>query len=90
MLCGGSAPVAPPAVVSVNDNTLGTGTNQFEYVGTWSYGSQSGAYQNDNHWSNVANAYYQVRFNGTQAKLYMSRRRRTASRRSRSTAGPRP
>ncbi|OXT06732.1 hypothetical protein CE561_09915 [Thermoanaerobacterium thermosaccharolyticum] len=55
---------------SVNDNTLGNGLNQFEYVGTWSYGSQSGAYQSDNHWSSVIDSYYQVRFQGTQIRLY--------------------
>jgi DNA-binding beta-propeller fold protein YncE len=71
LVCGSVA--APPTVTAVNDNTTGTGTNQFEYVGTWSYGAQSGAYQNDNHWSNATNAYYQVRFNGTQAKLYMGK-----------------
>lgn len=55
---------------NVNDATTGTGLNQFEYLGNWSYGSQSGAYQNDNHWSGEINSAYQVRFNGTQVKLY--------------------
>jgi len=58
---------------SVNDNTTGTGANQFEYSGAWSYGTQSGAYQGDNHWSGATNDYYQVRFNGTQVKLYGAR-----------------
>lgn len=62
-----------PTTVSVNDNTLGTGQNQFEYVGAWSYGSQGGAYQSDNHWSNASGAYYQVDFTGTQVDLYMAR-----------------
>ncbi|HEX3044480.1 MAG TPA: hypothetical protein VHY08_06980, partial [Bacillota bacterium] len=57
----------------VNDNATGTGTNQFEYVQSWSYGSQTGAYNNDNHWSSVTNAYYQVRFNGTQIKIYAAK-----------------
>jgi O-glycosyl hydrolase len=59
--------------ISVNDNTTGTGTNQFEYVGSWSYGSQTGAYQNDNHWEGDTNGYYQVRFNGTQIKVYAAK-----------------
>jgi len=63
----------PSSVISVNDNTTGTGQEQFEYVGTWSYGNQSGAYQGDNHWSNALNAYYQVRFTGAQIKLYMAK-----------------
>jgi sucrose-6-phosphate hydrolase SacC (GH32 family) len=60
-------------VVSVNDNTTGTGNNQFQYTGTWSYGSQGGAFQNDNHWSSSVNANYQVRFNGRQIRLYGAR-----------------
>jgi hypothetical protein len=58
---------------SVNDNTTGTGNNQYQYTGTWSYGSQSGAFQNDNHWSSTTNNNYQVRFNGTRIQLYGAR-----------------
>jgi hypothetical protein len=56
----------------VNDNTTGTGLNQFEYnVPTWGYyASQTGAYNNDNHWSGTTNDYYLVDFNGTRIKLY--------------------
>lgn len=57
-------------VNTVNDNTLGSGNNQFEYVGGWNYGAQIGAYLQDNHWSNYAGSYYQIRFVGTQIKLY--------------------
>jgi hypothetical protein len=58
--------------VSVNDNTIGTGNNQFEYVSgaNWPFSPEPGAYNNDNHYSQTVNAYYQVRFNGTQAKVY--------------------
>lgn len=56
--------------VTVNDNTTGTGNNQYQYNTTWSYGAQSGAYNNDNHWSSVTNNYYQLSFNGTQAKVF--------------------
>ncbi|HEX3043502.1 MAG TPA: BNR repeat-containing protein [Bacillota bacterium] len=67
------APTPTPrrgTITIVNDNTTGTGTNQFEYVQSWSYGTQTGAYNSDNHWSSVTNAYYQFRFNGTQIKIY--------------------
>ncbi|MDR7295759.1 lysophospholipase L1-like esterase [Pelomonas aquatica] len=45
---------------------------QFSYDTTanWPSGGQNGAYLNDNHWSSVPNAYYQVPFTGTQVKLY--------------------
>jgi GH43 family beta-xylosidase len=67
---GTPVPDGSAGATNVNDNTLGTGNNQYQYTGTWSYGSQSGAYQNDNHWSNSVNANYQVRFNGTKIQLY--------------------
>jgi len=52
-------------VVTLNDT-------QFSYDSgaNWPSGWQTGAYQNDNHWSSVANAYYQVPFNGTQVRLF--------------------
>lgn len=56
--------------MSVNDNTKGTENAQFEYSSGWHYGSQSGAYQNDNHWSNQVDAYCNIRFNGTGIALY--------------------
>ncbi|GAC1372423.1 MAG: hypothetical protein NVSMB39_6630 [Candidatus Saccharimonadales bacterium] len=58
-------------IVQVNDNDLGTGLNQFEYIGTWEYDSAvSGAFNTDNHASFTAEDYYQVRFSGTQIKIY--------------------
>ena len=42
----------------------------YDNAANWPGGSQTGAYQNDNHWSGLTNAYYQVPFNGTQVKLY--------------------
>lgn len=62
-----------PTVTTVNDNTTGAGMNQFNYSGTWGYyGSQSGAYDNDNHWSSTTNNYYTVEFSGQQARVYAS------------------
>ncbi|HEX2945682.1 MAG TPA: discoidin domain-containing protein [Clostridia bacterium] len=56
--------------VSINDNTTGTGTEQFSYTGIWNYGTQNGAYGNDNHWSNVTGSSFQIKFYGTKIKLY--------------------
>jgi lysophospholipase L1-like esterase len=55
-------------VTTVNDT-------QFNYDSTanWPSGWQSGAWQNDNHWSNLTNASYEVPFNGTQVHLYGAR-----------------
>ncbi len=57
----------------INDNTTGTDLHQFEYVGSWSYGSQSGAYMNDNHWEGDTDGYYQVRFTGEQIMIYAAK-----------------
>ena len=62
-----------PSATTVNDNTTGTGLNQFNYVGSWGYyNAQSGAYNNDNHWSGVTNDYYTFGFSGQQARVYAS------------------
>jgi lysophospholipase L1-like esterase len=52
-------------VTNVNDT-------QFVYdnANNWPAGWQQGAWQNDNRWSNVTNASYEVQFTGTQAHLY--------------------
>jgi len=42
----------------------------YDNTANWPSGWQDGAFQNDNHWSSVTNASYQVSFSGTQAKLY--------------------
>jgi O-glycosyl hydrolase len=70
----GTGPTPTPnPITSVNDNTIGTGQNQFNYTGTWSYGSQTGAYLSDNHWSSAVNNAYQVAFTGTKAQLYAAK-----------------
>ena len=51
--------------VTVNDSKFG-----YDNTANWPSGWQNGAYQNDNHWSSVANASYQVPFTGTQVKLF--------------------
>lgn len=62
-----------PSATTVNDNTTGTGNNQFNYQGSWGYyGSQTGAYDNDNHWSSTTNDFYTFQFSGQQARVYAS------------------
>ena len=65
----------PVNMTTVNDNTTGTGLNQFEYqTSAWGYyASEPGAYMMDNHWSGTKNDYYLVDFNGTQVKVYAAR-----------------
>jgi beta-glucanase (GH16 family) len=59
-----------PATI-VNDNTTGSGVGQFRYTGPWSYwSSEVGAFLNDNHWSDQAQASYQLRFTGARLDLY--------------------
>lgn len=71
-----SGPVTPITLVqptSVNDNSTGTGTNQFDYSGGWSSATSADAHNNDNHYTNTPNASYQVRFDGTQIKVHSPR-----------------
>jgi galactosylceramidase len=58
------------SLVSVNDRTTGTDLYQFNYTGSWSSGSQSGAHNGDNSWSSVAGNAFSVKFVGTQAHIY--------------------
>ncbi len=60
----------PSTVTSVNDHTTGTGTNQFEYSGSWLTNTNATAYQGDVTFIDQANAFYQVRFNGIGVKVY--------------------
>ena len=59
-----------PGTIVVNDDETGTGLNQYEFVGSWMTGSNIYAYKGDVTFSNTTNNYYQVRFEGTQIKLY--------------------
>jgi len=63
---------SPPSA-AINDNTTGSGLNQFRYTGTWSYASRSGAYFGDNHWSGVTGNTYEVAFTGVRADLYAAK-----------------
>lgn len=62
-----------PSGTTYNDNTTGTGLNQFSYQGSWGYYSaQSGAYNSDNHWSSTTNDFYTFQFSGEQARIFAS------------------
>jgi len=62
--------------VSINDSVQGTGTNQFNYVGSgWQHNSNNCQgnpceYNNDNSWDNTTNDYVTVSFTGVQIKFY--------------------
>ena len=61
---------------TINDNTIGTGQNEFEYLGSWGYWSgDSAKYQGDDHNSVSANDSANFRFTGTQVKYYGKRAR---------------
>jgi len=66
----GAVIVEDDGSISINDNIIGKGLNQFEYSSKWNYGVQANSYLEDNHWSSNRDAYYKVSFNGTQIKLY--------------------
>lgn len=61
---------AEDGIVHINDNTTGAAIEQFNYAGIWSYGEQSGAFRNDNHWSSTTGSSLTVKFSGTKIKLY--------------------
>ncbi len=57
----------------INDNVIGNGDYQFEYIGMWSYTPAPEAYQEYNHWTFSIDSYCRMRFNGIQFKLYAAR-----------------
>lgn len=63
-------PPPSPGTTSVNDAPVGTGLNQFEFVGAWAASAGTGMFQGDNNYSNTTGDYYQVRFTGNKAAIY--------------------
>ncbi len=61
---------APGTMVTINDGDTGTNNNQFEYVGSWGVGTLFRCHQDDLHISSNAGDYFNIRFVGTQIKLY--------------------
>jgi hypothetical protein len=63
---------SPP--LTINDNTIGTGPNQFQYTGNWSYTTGStGKYQGDDHFSDTTGATARITLTGTRIVLYGSK-----------------
>src|SRR5437763_6564513 len=57
---------------TIDDSVMGTGQNQFNYVGAWQHCTNCGAtlYNQSNSWDNTANDYVTLAFTGTQVKFY--------------------
>ena len=66
-------PILQPYMLGGGTTTVNDTQFSFDNTANWPYGAQTGAYQGDNHWSNIASASYQVPFSGTQVKLYGGR-----------------
>jgi hypothetical protein len=66
----GTWSAAAPSGTSVNDDTTGTGPNQFDYSSGWTYGSLTGSYDGDAHSSSTTGATASIAFSGTQILLY--------------------
>lgn len=64
--------VYTPTATSYNDTAFTYSSS--ECGNTWCYGTQSGAYDGDNHWSSQANSDYTYAFTGTQARVYGQRK----------------
>jgi mannan endo-1,4-beta-mannosidase len=56
--------------LSINDSTIGTELNQFEYTGTWASAAGEGKWNNDDHYSATVDSSYQIRFEGSGIKLF--------------------
>jgi hypothetical protein len=66
----GTWSASAPSGATVNDDTTGTGANQFNYGSGWTYGTLSGCYDGDAHSSSTADATATIAFSGTQILLY--------------------
>ena len=63
------SPVTPSGTI-VNDNTTGTGPNQFTYSSGWTASSCSSCYNSDSHSSSTTGATATIGFTGTRILLY--------------------
>lgn len=55
---------------TINDDEAGDKDYQFDYQGSWTYGSQAGAYKEDNTYSNKANDTCSISFTGAQIRYF--------------------
>ena len=77
LLSRASAATGDTTTININDTDIGTGVNQFQYVGVWGTSTGvTGNYNSDEHWSNSTkwtkpeDVYFTVKFEGEQIKLY--------------------
>ena len=65
-------PVIPsaPGTITIDDSETGTAENQYEFVGTWGTSTPEEAYNKTDHYSNTTDSYFQIKFSGTQVKVY--------------------
>jgi lysophospholipase L1-like esterase len=66
-------PQATNRITKIDDRDTGNGFNQFKYSGSWNQSKEWNAYGQTASWTNEDNASYEVKFNGTQAKLFSIR-----------------
>ena len=70
------SPPPPPKVksaigtITIDDAETGAIENQYEFVGLWETSTPVAAYNQTDHYSNTTDNYYQVKFTGTQVKVY--------------------
>lgn len=57
----------------INDIEVGTGQNQMNFVGDWSFSYDSGCWDFDNHYTWTADSYVTIPFNGTGFNIYGSK-----------------
>jgi mannan endo-1,4-beta-mannosidase len=68
------ADVVTSLPLTINDNTVGAGPNQFQYTGIWAYSTGSAdKYQGDDHFSNTTGATARITLTGTRIVLYGSK-----------------
>jgi lysophospholipase L1-like esterase/ribosome recycling factor len=59
-----------PLIVNDSDLTANLELHKAQYGGRWNVSSDASAYQQDNHWTDDIGATYQVKFDGSQIKLF--------------------
>lgn len=63
--------LAVTSTSSVNDTAIGSGMNQFSFSSRWYTDTNAmSAHLGDNHFTNVKDQWYQLKFYGTQVKVY--------------------
>jgi hypothetical protein len=69
----GGTPNCTTTDVSLNDGTMGTGTDEFDYQGGWLTSAAAGKYQGDDHYSSTAGDTATLRFDGVAAAFHSAK-----------------